>query len=323
MSELDLTPRDEIVENGLPYVSKSRLKTFKNCPREFFYKYVCGNREPENYYMVRGSQVHRAFEEFHENLSEYIESEGERPHRFSALMSDWEDYAQWLEPHVGNFWRFEERRWEQTVGAAKAVRSFNFGNDTPEDLALSAWDPVEVEAEAWLGEPPESWTSEHGEPDYVSGEPPVGDIPWMGFADVILNTVSVPGVEGDGVVILDYKTGKVPDERYREEGIFLEGEYYGWLFEEFFDVDGVAGYYPAADELIVSPYPSQERRWEIKSAVLGMQKLPEVENFDLNENPLCHYGHGKCFFYDDCPSQWGMQGGPGHTKAEPNGEVSG
>jgi hypothetical protein len=320
MTELDLTVSDEVRENGMPYVSKSRIKTYKNCPREFFYKYWCENREPENYYMKRGSEVHRAFEDFHLNLSEYIESEEERPPRFSPLMSDWEDYAQWLEPHVGNFWRFEERRWHESyksiVGDAWAM--------TGEEMAyktLNRWEPIGVEVEGWLGKPPADY--DRADPDYVNPDgPPVGDIPWMGFADVILNTASVPGIEGGGVVILDYKTGKVPDERYRESGIFLEGEYYGWLFEEFFDVDGVAGYYPKADELIVSPYPSQERRWDIQSAVLGMQKPPEVENFEINENPLCHYGHGKCFFYDECDSEWGMQGGPGHTKAEPDGKVT-
>lgn len=327
MSELDLTVSDEMRENGMPYISKSRIKTYKTCPRSFFYKYWCENREPENYYMVRGSQVHRAFEEFHENLSEYIEEKGERPHRFAPLMSDWEDYSQWLEPHIGNFWRFEERRWdtaEHEVVKADALMSSQFstsGLDIPAET-LNLWDPIEVEAEAWLGEPPEFWVDDHGEPDYVSGSPPVGDIPWMGFADVILNTASVPGIEGSGVVILDYKTGKVPDKRYREDGIFLEGEYYGMLFEEFFDVDGVAGYYPKKDELIVSPYPSTDRRRDIKSAVLGMQKPPETENYDLDENPLCHYGHGKCFFYEECPSTWGTSGGAGHTKAEGDMDVN-
>lgn len=321
MSELDLTVSDEMRENGMPYISKSRIKTFKTCPRSFFYKYWCENREPENYYMIRGSEVHRAFENFHLNLSEYISENEQRPPRFAPLMSDWEDYSQWLEPHIGNFWKFEERRWEETMKKARAHKAFSSDPHSPEKLAINAWEPVAVEAEAWLGEPPESWTEEHGEPDYVSGEAPVGEIPWMGFADVILNTSSVPGVEGSGVVILDYKTGKVPDERYREDGIFLEGEYYGMLFEEFFEVDGVAGYYPKKDELIVSPYPSQERRRDIKSAVLGMQKPPDVENYELNENPLCHYGHGKCHFYEECPSSWGTSGGKGHTKADGDEDV--
>jgi hypothetical protein len=318
MSDLDLTVSDELRENGLPYVSKSRLKTFKNCPRKFLYKYWMENRAPTNYYMERGSQVHRAFEEFHENLSEYIEENGERPPRFAPLMSDWHDYSQWLEPHVGNFWLFEERRWDECqrrAGIAADALPGDAGVDV-DFTSLQRSEPVEVEAEAWLGEPPEFWVEDNGEPDYVSGEAPVGDIPWMGFADVILNTASVPGVEGNGVVILDYKTGKVPDKKYREDGIFLEGEYYGMLFEEFFDVDGVAGYYPKKDELIVSPYPSTDRQRGIKSAVLSMQKPQDVENYEFNENPLCHYGHGQCFFYDECPSQWGMQGGPGHNKAE-------
>ena len=326
MSELDLTPMDEWIENGAPYISKSRLKTFKTCPRSYYFKYICDNREPTNYYMKRGSQFHRAAEEFHENLMEYISDEGGRPHRFSPLMSDWKDYSQWLEPHIGNFWRFEERRWDAAYNAisqADAMLPSSVSGFDVDAETLNAWEPIEVEAEAWLGEPPESWVEDHGEPDYVSGEPPVGDAPWMGFADVILNTASVPGVTGSGVVILDYKTGKVPDKQYREDGIFLEGEYYGMLFEEFFDVDGVAGYYPKKDELIVSPYPSTDRQRDIKSAVLGMQKLASKDNYEINENPLCHYGHGKCFFYDECESTWGTAGGAGyHDKAEDDESVN-
>lgn len=325
MSDLDLTVSDEWSENGAPYISKSRLKTFKTCPRSYYFKYICGNREPTNYYMKRGSQVHRAYENFHLNLSEYIKQNGQRPHRFASLMSDWEDFSQWLEPHIGNFWRFEERRWETAhdkVEQAVETIPGDPGVDV-EYTTLQSWEPVAVEAEAWLGEPPESWVEDRGEPDYVSGEPPVGDAPWMGFADVILNTASVPGVTGSGVVILDYKTGKVPDKQYREDGIFLEGEYYGMLFEEFFDVDGVAGYYPKADELIVSPYPSTDRQRDIKSAVLGMQKLASKDNYEINENPLCHYGHGKCFFYDECESTWGTASGAGyHDKAEDDESVN-
>jgi len=275
--------------------------------------------------MKRGSQVHRAYENFHLNLSEYIKQNGQRPHRFASLMSDWEDFSQWLEPHIGNFWRFEERRWETAhdkVEQAVETIPGDPGVDV-EYTTLQSWEPVAVEAEAWLGEPPELWVEDRGEPDYVSGEPPVGDAPWMGFADVILNTASVPGVTGSGVVILDYKTGKVPDKQYREDGIFLEGEYYGMLFEEFFDVDGVAGYYPKADELIVSPYPSTDRQRDIKSAVLGMQKLASKDNYEINENPLCHYGHGKCFFYDECESTWGTASGAGyHDKAEDDESVN-
>jgi len=303
---IDLTVDPEKVEAGLDYVSKSRVKTFKQCPRKFWFKYWTENRPPGNYYTERGTEVHEAFEVFHENLKQHLDEVGERPEFFADLMpGDYTLWSQWLEPYLGNFWKFELRRWREAEDAvAQADALLSHGSLDLDAETLNSWEPIEVEAEAWLGEPPED--REVPDDAYINPDgPPVGEIPWMGSADAIYHSASVPGVNGGGVTILDYKTGSVPDPRYRDEGIFLEGEFYGWLFEEFFDVDAVAGYYPSEDELIISPYPDKERRWKIKKAVLGMQKDPtDKENFPVEEQPLCHYGHGKCFFYDECPSTW-------------------
>jgi len=305
-----LEPKPDVVADGLPYISKSRIKEYKTCPRSFYYKYICGHREPTNYYMERGKQVHQAFEDYHAAIFEYVLDNDARPRWLSDLLGDRTDWQQWIDM-VGNFFAFEERRWDETavvqMGPVEVVQS--------RDLRLDTWTPIEVEAEAWLGEPPAWWVEQNGEPDYVSGSPPVGEAPWMGRADLIADSRSVPGVSGNGVTIIDYKTGKVPDEQYRDEGIYLEGEYYGMLFENFYDIDAVAGYYPATDEFIVSPYPDRDRRWMIKSAVLAMQSSTDIADFPIDEQPLCHYGHGKCWFYDICPSRWGQVGGPGHNKA--------
>lgn len=292
----------------LPYVSKSRVKTYLQCPRKFWWKYWCGVRPPTNWYMQRGTEVHETFEEFHLNLLAFVAANQQRPEVFTQLLPDRSHWQQWIEM-VGNFFAFEERRWV----AAQRV--------------LDRWTPIEVEAEAWLGEPPASWveqqTSDYTIPDYVSAEPPVGDIPWMGRADLIVDTRSVPGVDGNGVTIIDYKTGSVPDEQYRDEGIFLEGEYYGTLFEEFFDIDAVAGYYPSADELIVSTYPNTDRRRDIKRAVLGMQREPEIGNFPTDQSPLCHYNNakneGQCHFHPICEVRHDCR----HCDTDLDGDTSG
>lgn len=280
-SNMDLTVSDEKRRKGLKYVSKSRVKLYKQCPRKFFYKYWCENRPPGNFYTERGSEVHETFEIWSRNLKRWLEDGRGRPDRFGELLPEWRLWSQWLDPFIGNFWKFEQRRYLESV-------------------SLNEWKPVGVEVEGWLGGAPDDEN-----PDYVAERtPPVGDIPWMGSADVILNSCSVPGVDGSGVTILDYKTGSVPDALYRDEGIFLEGEYYGWLFEHFFDVDAVAGYYPAEDELLVSPYPSESRRSIILDAVRGMQRDPDPAVFEREPQPLCHWGDGKCYFYDDCDPDW-------------------
>jgi hypothetical protein len=316
-----LSVSDEKLENGLDYVSKSRIKTYKQCPAKFYWKYWCEHRPPGTMATERGSQIHEAFEIFHENLMEYIRDHGEKPDRFTPLMPDgFELTSQWLD-YIGNFWKFEHRRaneaFRSTAYAASRIPS---GMIDVDEQSVDAWNPLEVEAEFWMGEPPEDYD---GEPDYVDESgPPVGDIPWMGKADVVLNSASVPGVTGSGVTILDYKTGKCPTIKYQGapfldevmEDVFLETEYYGWMAEHVYDVDAVAIYYPKDDELVVGEYGVQERRFDIKNAALGMQERPGEldeggvpENFDFKPQNLCHWGDGMCHFYNVCPSVEGKR----------------
>jgi hypothetical protein len=298
-SKVDATVPEDNWEDGLEHVSKSRIKTFLQCPRKFWLKYWCENRPPGSYHTTKGSRIHRAYEDFHLNLIEWVDENGTKPNRFAPLMGHWRDYHQWLDPHIENFWEFEETRWQLALD----------GSNSPEE-ALDLWLPVGVEEEGRLE------------------EPPVGDLPWMGYADAVLHAATVPQVEEtEGVVILDYKTGSVEDEKYRDEGIYLEGEFYGWLFEEDEEFEhkvvAVAGYYPQEDELVVSPYPDYERRNTIMDAVEGMQQPPDIENYDYEEQPLCHYGDGRCFFFNDCPSTWGLSGGAGyHNDAEDDMSVT-
>lgn len=319
--DTDVSVTDEKRERGLKYVSKSRIKTYLQCPYKFYAKYWCENRSPGTIYTERGKQVHEAYEVFGENLMDHIDEHGERPERYAPLLpEDRRMWQQWLDPYMANFFKFEERRWtaaEETVARVNAM--LPQGHYDSEASVLDAWRPIAVEAEAWLGEPPEDY--KYADPDHINDDgPPVGDIPWMGKADLIVHTASIPGVTGSGVTIVDYKTGNCPTIKYAgapflqdilDEGIFLEGEYYGWLFEQFYDVDYVAGYFPKDDELILSEYPNRERRFDIKRAALGMQKQPEPEvladaevpeNFDYKEQPLCGGDWGNCFFYGKCPS---------------------
>jgi hypothetical protein len=314
-----LSVSDEKRERGLKYVSKSRIETYKQCPFKFYLKYWCEHRPPGTIHTERGSQIHEAFEIFHENLQDYIETEGEIPEQFTPLMpEEYELTSQWLD-YIGNFWQFELRRLRETERTLNHAFDRLPGGAVDFDKQLrEAWNPLEVEAEFWMGEPPEDYD---GDPDYVDDSgPPVGDIPWMGKADVILNTASLPGVTGSGVTILDYKTGSCPKVRYEGapfldeimEKVFRQCEYYGWMAEHVYDVDAVAIYYPRDDELVVGEYGVKERRYDIKDAVLGMQEEPGElddygvpENFDFEEQNLCHWGDGACHFYDVCPSTAG------------------
>lgn len=316
----ELAVSDERRENGLQYISKSRIKTYLQCPFKFFLKYWCEHRPPSTEATVRGSEIHECFEQFHLNLLDYIKEHEQMPDRFSPLMPD--DYRltdRYLD-YIGSFWEFELRRWQEAKEHIDNHISelLTFPLVDKRDIAIASWHPKGIETEFWLGNPPEDYD---GNPDFVDPEgAPVGEAPWMGKADLVAPTPSLPGLEGGGVTIVDYKTGSCPLVKYKGapfldevmENVFIETEFYGWMAENHFDVDAIAIYYPKNDRLVSGQFGVQERRFKIKQAVLEMQEQPRErdkdgvpENFDFEPQNLCHWDTGKCWFYDICPSAEG------------------
>lgn len=284
----------------LPYISKSRLKTYVTCPMKFYFTYILGRRGPPTFYTARGTEVHRAYENFYENvqqetleafwsrtLSKYLPGTETGHGRRGA--ADWADH---MDPFIRNFLKFEKRRREAALDYA----------DGSQTLAAQLWEPVAVEAEGWY--------------DYEWNDPR-WNVPLMGFADLIANSCTIPEVEADeGITIVDFKTGSVPDEQYREKGIFLEGEFYATIFENMDPrpgtVTAVAGYYPKTDTLIATPL-SESRRMYMRRKLHEMVALSfhaEKEWFPVDEQPLCAWsnsrGDGMCDHYADCDSTWGL-----------------
>lgn len=278
--------KEEAQEGELPYISKSRLLTYVKCPRNFYYTYVLGRRAEETDAMRQGTRVHYTYEVYYENVIDYYlappgegyeigEGLPDCPKDLTRFLPD--DVLLWADwtDMISSFIAWELERAEEA--------------DTVEE-----WLPVGVEEEGWL--------EREGEPD------------WMGFADVIVPSSSIEEVSGnDGVVIVDFKTGKTPDEDYRDDGIYLQGEYYGLIFEEEYEIDGVAGYYPKNHDFLIQE-PDPERILKVSNTIEEINELmdstppsmnPEMEDFGISPGALCHWGDGKCDNYDDCDSDWG------------------
>jgi len=261
---------------NIPYCSKSRVKKFITCPEKFYFSYIKGLKGPETGPMRRGTNIHETIEDYYHNVTEFVEANNEFPDDLVRFLPDVDRWSDYLNPYITNFLWFEKQRMECSPTPAK-------------------WLPVAIEAEEWL-------------------EDPLGydnlAIPWMGYADAIYNDCSVPNVPTEGgVVITDFKTGKTPDEKYRDEGIYLEGEYYAMLFESEWDVTAVAGYYPKNHDMIVSPL-KESRREKIESVVHGFQEMnvETPDHLEKDEQPLCYYGEGEgehCPYYNMCSSTWG------------------
>jgi len=275
-SDRVLALRENAEPGEIPYVSKSRVKKWLTCQEQFNFAYLKGYKEPGNIYTRRGTNVHEVFEDYYERAAEYVVDTGEYPTTAEMVdfLGDPTEWADYLIPYMMNFLAFEARR----------VR------DSPDP---ETWLPVAIETEGWLEDPLNR-----------------GDegIPLMGYADAIYDVACFPEVPvSEGVVIVDFKTGKVPNEKYRDEGIYLEGQFYALLFEDEYDIAAVAGYYPKADEFIVSPL--KERREQlIYDVVLAMHEVSgdPPGHLPISEQPLCYWGEdGQCAYYDICSSRWG------------------
>lgn len=276
ISERMAEARETAADGELPYISKSRVTEWVKNPEHFRLKYIEGLRGEETDAMRRGTRLHETFEDFYYALYEYVESEDQLPEfwELKELLFDYKRWADFVDPYVANFLCFEYRR----LSTAQTINEYL---------------PYGVEEEMWM------------ERD--------GDPPWMGFADVILPAASLDEIEADdGAVVVDFKTGSVPDERYRDEGIYLELEYYTMIFGSRYDVVGAAAYYPREDELVVSHRDEslRERVFEAVEEMLHyVDNYDEYDHFPTNPGPLCKWGEDssdQSEYYGICPCTWGV-----------------
>lgn len=271
----------EYSERPSEYLSKSRLKSWVNCPRKYYYKYVEGIDTPETESMRRGTAVHELIESYYENANKYAENNDELPATLFELLDEeqCEDWREYLNPYLSHFLGFERRRWEMANGN------------------MEDWLPVAIEEEIWRE---------------VFDDTPV----LMGHADVLLPATSfatedVP--EEHGCVLVDFKTGEPKSDRYRSHenaGVYLDLAYYALLFESDFDIVAVGGYYPKTNTLVTSPISKERQRFvEDVSKDIASANPDDINDFPINEMPLCAWGGGedeRCAFYDECESTWAV-----------------
>lgn len=277
--------RENADDGELPYISKSRLKSYVSCPRAFYYNYILGIRAPENWHMKKGTRIHLTYEKYYENVCEFYSENPDAdlpsiPDDLVGFLPDdgllWID---WAHPFVGNFISWELSRAEAALEATENQAD-----------AIAAWLPAGIESEAW--------DDSH-------------DPPKMGFADVIVPAASVPEIDTDsGVVIVDFKTGSTPKKKYRDKGIFLEGTFYRTIFEDQFDVAGVAGYFPKNNDFLVSPLSLERQEFAAEKIKEIKENGDDKQNYEPDPGPLCRWSpedDDKCDYYSMCHAgkEWG------------------
>ena len=264
---------EEPASDFLDHISKSRIKTFAKCERKFANKYLAGERADSNFYMDRGSAVHDAFEGFHKNLKAFLAANKEEPNSLTELFPPATDWFQFVE-YVGPFIEWELQR-------LQTARE----NTESEQATLNAWKPHSVEVSLKLE------------------DPPVGEIPWLGPYDALVDARSVAAIDSnDGYVVVDYKTGSLPKYEWRDGGIHIDLEFYSWLLEEEgYEIAGAIGMYPSEDGNVVREMPNEDMREYIADVVKYLHQASVTRSdFSVEPQPLCSY----CHYEDQCPTTW-------------------
>lgn len=265
------------IASHFDYLSKSRLKTKEKCERKLGYKYINEVKPDENFYMVRGTNIHDSFEKYHQNVKAYVAANRCFPESLTELLghgSEWFQFIDWVIP----FFDWELERFEEAKKNTETL-----------DAALDAWVPHSLERDLWID------------------DPPVGDLPWRGPYDALVESQSVPEIDAtEGYTVVDYKTGSTPNEEYRDEGIHIDLCFYSWMLEiKGFNVTGAVGFYPTGDNHVVREVPQPEIRGRIISTIQYLHNNDVTKaNMPINPQPLCDW----CQFQEQCPTSWDREG---------------
>jgi putative RecB family exonuclease len=245
-----------------PHLSPSSIATFRQCPLRWKYNKIDKIPDPSGKEALMGNFVHDVLEELYK-----VEPEGRSKGQAQSLARE-----MWSE---GNW----EKRIKPLVPDAEEYRMFRW----------KAWWCIE---NLWKIENPEEI-----EPDGLEYElnGKVSGVQLKGFIDRFTMD------EGGGVVISDYKTGKVPRKEYVNER-FMQLRIYGTLIdaldightsslELLYLKDGVKFEVPFSDEDIT------DTSVYVRSAKDDIDKACTTGDFPAQKSVLC----GWCSYKNICP----------------------
>lgn len=268
---LEVEPTGDLTSYLPARLSPSRAKTFKQCPKKFFYTTICRWTEPNTFATAKGTLAHHAFEQVFEL------PRGERtPDAAVGFVA-----PHWAElrndplygPVIAEGGDVEQRLVNE---AEEAVRRW-FAMEDP-----NRFDPAGIEL--------------HVEVD-------VDGFGIHGFIDRLDRVV----VEGspDRILISDYKTGKLPRPRYVDDAFFamhwyalMLADQHGMVAEQvrlLFVNEGTP------DAILIQQVTADtlaRTRREVNKLVAQMRRAASTDKFVTRTGPLCNW----CHFQDICPA---------------------
>lgn len=293
-------------------ISPSRAKDFAQCPKLFFYKTILGMTTPNTIATTRGTLAHAALELIFDHP---------RPERTAEVAVAYvrPAWAAMVDPLVERA-SVEPASPEARVrDLAKAWRDeLEAGSEEEAKALASAADYRALCAPGSAEETELLTTAEECVVAYFSMEDPkifdpVGrelhlqasalGVTMHGFIDRLDKYTTKAGEER--VVISDYKTGRVPSERFTDEAFFAMKVYAVLYFESFGVVPHQLrliyvreGHSSAIKKLQVTPVLIERTKKQMAALWKAMKAAERSGVWETKTGPLCPY----CHFQDVCPA---------------------
>jgi len=307
--EVKITTLEEFLSKPM---SPSRLKDYMQCPKLFYYKSVLNLPSPPSFATVKGNLAHLVFEHIF-NLPRQ-----ERTPKAAlamvepayTLMTDPFKDDDKVEPESIEYQLrsyeklfasvFDPEKTKHRMALEQAEKIPSIIEDTEKLLeetrvAVSNW---------FLLEKPQNFDPLEREL-YVKGVS--RKVLLHGYIDRLDRIVSKNRAY---IYISDYKTGKVPSERFQDEA-FFQLEVYALLVKILMkeDVYALRLIYPALNsepvvlQKVVTPAILDRTSRKIEGVFESMKKSFKTDSWQTKTQPLCNW----CDFQDVCPA-WNKDG---------------
>ncbi len=256
--------------------SPSSIKTYKQCPRKYYYSYILGLEQPPNIHTVRGNIAHSVLEHYFDIDTSPISMDNYGPHLKliiqHLLLKEWQNYQKELD--------------KLNLTQDKLIHYF-------EETLMMLFNWLELfcrkleDKEGTFQERFKQLTPIR-EMMFVSEKYHV-----RGFIDVIEHS-------DDGTVrLMDYKTSSSQelDEHLLQLGIYslLYFDKHGIMPKQVgvYFLKGKESFIEVDEELI------DMAKKEIEHIHASTQ-TKDVNHYPKSPSPLCKYSTGQCPFYDVC-----------------------
>ncbi|MBD3319383.1 Dna2/Cas4 domain-containing protein [Candidatus Woesearchaeota archaeon] len=255
--------------------SPSSIKTYKQCPRKYYYQYIENLPTSQSIHTVRGRIVHSVLEDFFDiNVQD------------RSLPVAQKLFREELQRLLVKYWRKHDKELEQ-IGILPPERMTYFEESM---LMLHNWLDQFMEKIRTIQEPlPKAFAhlTPVREKEYRSESHAV-----RGFIDAIEN---IQGI----VRIMDYKTSK----NFALEDHRLQLAIYALLYEEAHQQlpDEVGIYFLKGPERTIKATPEMVQEAKKTINLIHLRTHSEKkEDYPLCITPLCKWSTGQCDFYEKC-----------------------